>query len=84
MPSRDSDPGLGTGIDVDLPDTYFGYAYAFAALADDVPLLLLPVRLETRFQLDGQARELVVRIYPDDVHADTHVPGLQPASQTGP
>lgn len=33
-----------------------------------VPLLLLPVRLETRFTDDGTA--LRVRIYPDDVHID--------------
>ena len=33
-----------------------------------VPLLLLPVRLETRFTDDGAA--LRVRIYPDDVHID--------------
>ena len=34
-----------------------------------VPLLLLPVRLETRFTDDGAA--LRVRIYPDDVHIDS-------------
>ena len=33
-----------------------------------LPLLLLPVRLETRFTDDGTA--LQVRIYPDDVHID--------------
>ena len=41
------------------------------------PLVLFPVRLETRFfaQADGSS-ELRVRIYPDTVHIDTHEPEL--------
>ena len=41
------------------------------------PLVLFPVRLETRFfqQADGSF-ELRVRVYPDKVHIDSHEPDL--------
>jgi hypothetical protein len=45
----------------------------------DVPLLLLPVRLETRFSADGTS--LRVRIYPDDVHVDKLDRGLSVAER---
>lgn len=46
------------------------------------PLLLLPVRLETRF-VDTAAggSELLVRIYPDQIHVDAHDPRLSPGEE---
>ena len=42
-------------------------------LNDDVPILLLPVRIETRFMRAGDGtRELWVRVFPDDVAVHTH------------
>ncbi len=39
---------------------------------DGVPFLLLPVRIETRFGGAGSARELRVRIFPDDIAVALH------------
>jgi hypothetical protein len=43
-------------------------------LEPDVPLALLPVRLETRYSADSKS--LQVRIYPDDIHVDRLDRGL--------
>src|SRR5262245_3042385 len=40
------------------------------------PVVLFPVRLETRFFTLAGGSELRVRVYPDAVHIDTHEPEL--------
>ena len=49
----------------------------------DLPLVLLPVRLETRFfTLANGSTELRVRIYPDKIHLDSHEPELTTDEQS--
>jgi len=43
------------------------------------PLILLPVRLETRFvarAADAAEVDLPIRVYPDDIHIDAHEQAL--------
>ena len=45
--------------------------------AAGVPVVMLPVRLETRFFLQpDNSAELRVRVYPDKIHTNTHEPEL--------
>ncbi len=64
----------------------------FDLLSPSHPLLLLPVRIETRFAwTDGRSRrfnasqgfapQLLVRVYPDEIHLDSHEPELTPGEQ---
>ena len=49
----------------------------------DLPLVLLPVRLETRFfTLASGITELRVRVFPDKIHLDSHEPDLTADEQT--
>src|SRR5262245_11655025 len=49
----------------------------------DLPLVLLPVRLETRFfTLANGGTELRVRVFPDKIHLDSHEPDLTADEQT--
>lgn len=47
-------------------------------LNGNLPIVMLPIRIETRFvtPVAGAGQELWVRIFPDDIHADTHEPLL--------
>jgi hypothetical protein len=45
-------------------------------IAADVPVVLLPVRLETCFEPHDTGGNLLVRIYPDTVHVFAHEPEL--------
>jgi hypothetical protein len=47
----------------------------------DLPLLLLPVRLETIFRDTDGGSELLIRVYPDDLHVDAHEPELTRAER---
>ena len=51
------------------------------ALQGDVPIALLPVRIETRYR--NQGTSLAIRIYPDTVHVMRHVRGLTDAERRG-
>ena len=50
--------------------------------AGDLPLLLMPLRLETRFATVAGRPVLRLRIYPDDIHIETSDPGLTEAEQS--
>lgn len=69
----DSGPLDGGPLDSGpLPDDILdGYLPAFDP---DLPLLLLPVRIETKYVLDADPPELRIRIYPDQIHIDADRP----------
>src|SRR5262249_40014834 len=41
-----------------------------------IPITLLPVRIETRFAGTAESPKLQVRLYPDDIHVNHHDPRL--------
>jgi hypothetical protein len=67
LPGRDGPPVDIEHPDIELPDISLLGA-PFARIDDSVPLLLLPVRVETRYHLGTAPPQLLVRIYPDPFH----------------
>ncbi len=54
----------------------------FLSLSADLPIALFPVRIETRFfAVAGRGGELRIRVYPDEILANSHEPGLTPAEK---
>jgi hypothetical protein len=51
-----------------------------AELAADVPVVLLPVRIETRFS--GDRGRLRIRVFPDSIHVPNHDPELTPEERS--
>lgn len=47
-----------------------GRKQSFLKISDQYPILLFPVRLETKFMAGG--KELWVRVFPDDITVETH------------
>ena len=56
-----------------IPDSALA-GVPFASLDADLPLLLLPIRIETRYRLEADPPELRIRIFPDQVHIDADTP----------
>jgi hypothetical protein len=61
-------------------------AYDAAVQADPMhavdaglPLLLLPIRIETAYLPTSTGMDLAIRVYPDDIHVDSHEPELTAA-----
>jgi hypothetical protein len=57
----------------------FGAVDEITQLSAEWPIVLFPVRIETRFDLSSPSPSLLVRIYPDDISIDTHEPLLTDA-----
>jgi len=58
------------------------YLAQFSGLDPELPLALLPIRMETRFLPEGDPTELRVRFFPDVLHADGHAATLTLAEQS--
>jgi hypothetical protein len=69
-------PGPAQPVDPPIQPPQIPPGLSFEALDDELPLALLPVRLEARFLPAGAATEIVVRVFPDEIHVDSHSVGL--------
>jgi hypothetical protein len=74
---------IDSGDVIDGPDINPAARYlaSFAALDTELPLALLPVRIETRYIGGDPPSELLVRVFPDLIHADLHDPLLTASEQ---
>ena len=70
-------PGEAWPLNVQLGQVLAAVA-EFRALDDTAPLLLLPIRLETKYVMAPAPGELRIRIFPEPVHVDAGDDG-QPA-----
>ncbi|WP_456788841.1 hypothetical protein [Cellulomonas sp. P5_C5] len=68
----DDGPRVGPPVPDDTFDPQVDPSILFRVLDPELPLALLPVRLEARFLPDRDPTELVVRVFCDDLHVDTH------------
>ena len=75
---RERETGFGQAIDEFLRDRIEEDFTLDATL----PIVLLPVRLETRFSLRQDGAELLIRVYPDEIAADPHEPELTDAERS--
>ncbi len=74
---RELETGFGQAIDEFLRDRIEEDFTLDATL----PIVLLPVRVETRFSLRPDGAELLIRVYPDEIAADPHEPALTDAER---
>lgn len=61
-------------LDKALKELYLrnGYKNLVGNMSAEIPVVFLPLRIETRFVNANGGSELWVRIYPDDIHVHTH------------
>jgi hypothetical protein len=74
--------GLIHELQIELADAVDRAEDLFELVPAAEPILLFPVRLETRWKTTPGARELLIRIYPDEVHSDTFEPELTEEEET--
>ena len=66
------------GLDAIMNDFHLKHNFKKAASELDakIPILFLPIRIETRIMTKRNSASLWLRVYPDDIHVDTHDPML--------
>lgn len=53
-----------------------------SALDGRTPILLFPLRIQTRYRQSSDGPMLLVRVYPDDISVQSHDPALTPGERT--